>query len=457
VNFVSVAGDVLFANETRSSGSDLLCPDEKDTITATAPFTVSPLEGGEYVLAAYFDRRGRFLPSFSTRNQPEEGDVLGGYVDLAAAASTNPLESPDLVSIAVGERDGSNYIVPDEGFLVDNVPVTIGRKTPLPRPYFSPKGAASRNEKGKTSANPKGTSEYVPVVTMTQDHHVLAPPSALTPETIAAYQASFVSIRLDYGVPSIERKEASDKDGPFALPFERPGGLFLFSQGRSIPESASVPAVWPSSVFSRLVADLNHDVDRQSLTLQGAEKGPGAYLFGVTLMDDTLAATTAATVPPLPSAAGLRDHVTVLLRPAVVCIDPRKKNDGGLLVVPHLVGQSADPAEAGEKALLDPALVKNLPFAREVKRGCLPEGRYAITLLYPTSQAWTVPNEAGSCDLAEGDIVATEGVGSCLTKPRPVLYSQGTRAVLEIVPPETAEGREVCKNFPVPDECKSSP
>src|SRR5690606_27055947 len=46
VNFVAVPGDVLFRNEPRSVGGELFCPGGSTTITASASFTVAPLDGG---------------------------------------------------------------------------------------------------------------------------------------------------------------------------------------------------------------------------------------------------------------------------------------------------------------------------------------------------------------------------------------------------------------------------
>jgi hypothetical protein len=90
--------------------------------------------------------------------------------------------------------------------------------------------------------------------------------------------------------------------------------------------------------------------------------------------------------------------------------------------------------------------------------GCLPTGRYQINIVYPTGQAWTTPNETGSCAAAEGTTLFT-GSGTSTTakpgfldpnpngcsgvSPRPTLYSQGTRAVIEITPAQN------------PNNCKS--
>jgi hypothetical protein len=63
----------------------------------------------------------------------------------------------------------------------------------------------------------------------------------------------------------------------------------------------------------------------------------------------------------------------------------------------------------------------------------LPKGRYEINIVYPDGQAWTVPNEAGACSGDEG--TTDYGGLTCTLKPRPILYSQGNRAVVEVVGP----------------------
>src|SRR5688500_15651521 len=84
VNFVAVPGDVLFANEPRSNGKELSCPPE-ESVEASAPYAIAPLDGGQYIIAAFYDRRGRFWPTFKLRNLPEAGDIAGGYIDIEDA------------------------------------------------------------------------------------------------------------------------------------------------------------------------------------------------------------------------------------------------------------------------------------------------------------------------------------------------------------------------------------
>ncbi|MDB4936915.1 MAG: hypothetical protein JWP87_3887, partial [Labilithrix sp.] len=238
------------------------------------------------------------------------------------------------------------------------------------------------------------------------------------------------------------------------------GGLLVFSRGVSIAENPAVPDLWPQVAFVKLADDPLRRIDPQSLVIQGTPdelavtgtQGPLVVIQGITLLDDSLARTIAGPVPTAPTTAALRDHVTVLVKPAALCFDPRRVDVGGLLVTPHFTARSADANEPGEKPLFDKAALAKVPSIREVREGCLPKGRYAITLVYPTGQAWTVPNEIGGCARSEGPVVVGEDVSSCGTKPRPVLLSQGARAVLEIVGPRP-EDQATCDSHPVPDVC----
>ena len=479
-NFVSVPGDVLFANEPRSIGPTLYCPPSSPSITASAPFTIAPLEGASYQLSAFYDRRGRFWPTFKFRNLPEAGDVAGGYVDLEDAAknAANPSYQPVFLPVDVGtpqpNRDQTipDFAIDQNGYVADNVPVTIGSIVPFTRPYFNPRnaetgeGAETIGDAMTSPANPTGDPFAVPILAMTQDAQLLAPPSAPTAVTLTAYQKSFVALKLAWGVASSETETATDPSSPFdlQLPLVPPkgnGGLLVFGRGAPIPENPAVPDLWPQVAFVKLADDPLRRGDPQSLVVQGTPEesvitgkpiGPIVILQGITLLDDSLARTIAGPVPMSPSTAALRDHVTVLVKPAALCFDPRRIDVGGLLVTPHFTGVSADSNETGQRPLFDKAALEKVPIVREIKQGCLPRGRYAITLVYPTGQAWTVPNEIGGCASSEGSVV-TKGDGSaCSAKPRPVLLSQGARAVLEIVEPREAN-RGACDDNPVPDPC----
>lgn len=472
-NFVAVPGDVLFANEPRNAGSSLFCPPAQPTITASAPFAIAPLPGGSYQLSSFYDRRGHFWPTFKFRNLPEAGDIGGGYVDLEDARKNagDPNYEPIYLPVDVGTpapgaapNEIPDFTIDPTGYVADNIPVTLGTVIPFTRPYFHPEGAEIAEKAETSPANPQGDPLAVPIVAMTQDAKVLAPPQAPTAQTLTAYQASFRAVKLVWGVTPGEFETATNPIDPFdlqlpPLPPKGNGGLLVFSRGGPIPENAAVPDLWPQVALVKLADDPLRRADPQSLVIQGTPEestvtgkppGPIVVIQGITLLDDSLARTIAGPVPASPTSAALRDHVTVLVRPAALCFDPRRIDVGGLLVTPHLTGRSADANEPGEKALFDAATVAKQPIVREVRRGCLPKGRYAITLVYPTGQAWTVPNEIGGCAPSEGAVVPRGDLATCSVKPRPVLLSQGARGVLEIV---DAADPATCEDNPVPDLC----
>jgi hypothetical protein len=486
VNFVAVPGDVLFANAPRSVGDELFCPSETPTVEASAPFAVAPVEGGSYVIAAFYDRRGRFWPTFKFRNLPEAGDLAGGYIDVEDARRNagNLAYQPIYRPVDVGIRQPApadeipSFIIGANGYVADNIPVSIGRVVPFTRPYFHPrhidpatKKETSAEEIGDPLRSPANTVAdplAVPILAMTQDVHVLAPPTNPTPQTLAAYQEGFQSLKLVWGVANNELDAATDPRKSFgfqlpALPPNGKGGLLVFARGGSIPENPAVPALWPQVALVKLANDPERKTDLQSLVVQGTREetlvtgkppGPLVVIQGITLFDDSLARTMAGPVPSAPATEALRDHLTALVRPAALCFDPRRVDRGGLLVTPHLTGRSADGSETGERPLFDASAIEKQASVREIRRGCLPMGRYAISLVYPNGQAWTVPNESGGCSAQEGAVRVGDRVGSCTAKPRPVLLSQGSRGVVEIIgPSQEGIGSGICNDHPVPAEC----
>lgn len=483
VNFVAVPGDVLFANEPRSVQDELYCPPGDATIEASAPFTVAPVEAGSYVISAFYDRRGRFWPTFKFRNQPEAGDIAGGFIDVedarrnAGDLAYQPIYRPVDVGIPRPADPGEipEFVMNESGYVADNVPVSIARVVPFTRPYFHPRRVNSATGQEEDSPDEIGEGVgspgnevadplAVPILTIPQDVQVLSPPADPSAEALAAYQRGFPSLKLVWGVAKPEFDDAIDPAQPFGLqlpplPPKGKGGLLVFSRGAPVPGSPLVPALWPQVSLVKLAHDPMRRADKQSLVVQGTAEealitgkppGPLVVLEGVTLFDDSLARTVAGPVPAAPSTAALRDHVTALVRPAALCFDPRRVNEGGVLVTPHLNGPTAAAPDGVRGPIFDEKTTLARPLVQEVRRGCLPKGRYAISLVYPTGQAWTVPNESGGCSAAEGPITLRERNGICATKPRSVLLSQGARAVVEIV---DAEDPSHCEDHPVPPEC----
>ena len=160
VNFAVVTGDVLFANEPRNSGPGTYCPDEHgvtDTITANAPFAISPIAGGRRTcIQAFYDYTGDFLPTFKFRNLPEQGDIGGGDVDtvdaLKPSNAGNPNYQPHFLPVDVGIPDAlpddrldggrrrgaaiPNFTIPPNGLRRRQPDRHRRAPLPLTRPYF---------------------------------------------------------------------------------------------------------------------------------------------------------------------------------------------------------------------------------------------------------------------------------------------------------------------------------
>ena len=569
VNFGVVPGDALFHDSPVTQGAAKVCPPaETGTHHASAPFAISPMPPGAYVIQAFFDYTGNFVATLAPRNLPEADDVGGGYVDLDEATSlvpdvsatptvdgdggsvypleparANPNYAPTFLPVNVGvpgavpptsHHGVPEFSMPPEGFLADNVNVTIGARLSLSRPYFYPEGvvlpsgqsnanvtidpeapssAGRPADLQKTAQNPSGNVDFIPVLSFPQDILVYAQPTASAIANFAhggralldGYQAGFPQLTLHAGVPSAEQRVAGDTVDPrdpfhlqLGLPNPPPGaapggngGLFVWWNRCDglpgcqpdledfIPESDQIYRMWPLVVLAK-IEDLPRteaqpsSVDPASIVAQGADAAaPVVIIQGITLFEDSLVATTTSaslltrgTVGP-PGAAPSRvsDHVSAMVRPSTLCLDPRAPDNGGILVTP---GASIDPktesilgpyppndsidGASGEPGIvIDAHVLSNPQLSKLVNRaaagstngllaGCLPTGRYEINLVYPTGQAWTTPNAAGACEAGEGKTIftgTTAGsglLGRCATKPRPALYSQGTRAVVEITP-----------------------
>jgi hypothetical protein len=522
VNFGVVTGDVLFANEPRTADAAKYCPSEHgitDTITASAPFAISPVAAASYILEAFYDSTGDFLPTFKFRDLPEQGDVAGGDINTAdALLPTNagnldyqpqflPVDVGTLEALPDGEPPSvvPNYTMPATGFVADNVTVTLGEVLTLARPYFFPSGSQqpfdAMNsatfqpgpplENGTAPAPDMGSADlgnahYAPVLTIPQDLEVYAPPIVNNQANLDNYESRFPHLVLQGGLPSAEQALATSPSQPFH--FQLPpsgGGPFSLWQDAAfsataqawvpllIPEGQSIPSIWPLVVLTKLVDDPTHTVDPASLTQQGSASAPVVVLQGITLLGQgsSLLSNTisAATGDALLDASGrpkvmTQSQMTALLRPSVICFDslfdssnPDKR---GTVVTPYKLGLSADlPAGSPDTAIVAPSALESPQLAALVKpqplEACLPVGRYAINVVYPDGQAWTVPNEAGGCAPTEGAVDYSASPPQCTLQKRPVLSSQGPRAVVEIVrtkDPNHCQGSQAVPSVCLPQQ-----
>jgi hypothetical protein len=497
LNFGVVTGDVLFANEPRNPGPDVYCPQDHgvtDTITVNGRFAIGPVNAGSYVLESFFDYTGDFFPTFKFRELPEQGDVAGGAIDTADALKStnagNPNYQPHFLPVDVGTPVAPfpkgnlipNYALPDDGYVADNVTVTLGQALALPRPYFYPSGAevpfanspvtaevgpplldggTPRPDQGSVESDPN----YAPVLTIPQDIEVYAPPNVPNKVNVDNFQYRFPHLTLKAGVAPSEAASAVKPPLHFQLPSSGTSKISVWQNASynaatgewtplNIPEGNGVPQLWPLVVLTKLVDDPTHTVDPSSLTQQGSEtatlNSPVVVLQGITLLGDSLydtiqAAGSSSSSMFDPSGRPVvfpQGHLTVLLRPNVICFDGLYDNSRpdkrGTLVTPYLLGLSADqPTGTPATAIVSASVLTNPSIAALVNppavTACLPVGRYAINVVYPDGQAWTVPNESGSCTGREGTTDYTSLTNpTCTIEHRSVLRSQGTRAVVEI-------------------------
>jgi hypothetical protein len=631
VNFAVVVGDALFPNEPRWGGSDTYCPEQHgiyDTITTSAPFQVGPLAPASYIIQSFYDYTGDFLPTFKFRELPEKGDIGGGDIDLSAALqpiNQNPNYMPTFEPIAVGVPQPNAadaapgtiplYTIPPQGFVAQNVQVTVGKSFTTTRPYFYAEGlnavsttmgtgtfatVSQTVTEAQSSAQYWGASgascptmncnggsktliqnsqefaapsngsmpdpaHYAPILTIPQDIQTFAPPTTFLAGSTGANKfesgGTTSTGQVLSGLPHLRlRWEGSDSrqqqaasQPPFNMqltPFSEtgPSGGFSVWQGQwlnpngvvhapgsdagvpgpvwtgqYIPDSvykqangAPLPLLWPLVILSKLVDDPSHTLDPASLTAQGDATHPVVIMQGITLWgggtpmtsgnqdNDSLFTLGGALQPlitpvdPFVDSNGnpvifVQDHVTALLRPAVICFntlfDANNSDKRGNLVTPYLVSESTDQPPFENVPIVPVDLLNNGDPNRQqvgnlVKappgwtepagwtpgaappsppscsnpdacgpaiRGCLPKGRYAINVVYPDGQAWTVPNEAGACT---GTSQSGEGVTdwnnyTCTLQKRTVIQSQGPRAVVEIVGPSNPKNC-VDANSPVP-------
>lgn len=441
----AVPGEVLFSSIRDklvfAADGSLRCPDSNAApVSASATWAVAPLPAGTYQVRGFYDRDGDFDPTFSISNLPTQGDVGGGAIANAAEVLTKG-EAPRFTEIDLGDFDQAKgkLVIPPTGSRVTGIGVTLAQPLALERPVFYPSALANV---GDTML--MDTPQF-PGATIESDFQFAAPPSA---------DKQFIRIKLTAGVPAGEVDKAAAK--PFFMPVKNPAAsLFMTVEDANrdgvvddkdtVPESAAIPSLYPLAVFSKLAP-------KQKLVSQ---TNPRVIMQGVTLFKSLLLTGT-----KLPSAdpndpskyivpQSFEPDVIVALRPAAICINPDDTTQKGVLVL------SRQQAANGTAILPDEDVVKQglqKQFGRpfDIKYGCLPEGTYAINLVYPTGQAWTLPNEAGVC--AEGEPESSDHT-RCVTSTndRPRLASQD--AMITVGPPKDTA---YCKANPTPKACLPS-
>lgn len=399
-----------------------------EVVTVSGDWAISPLPPSTYQIRGFYDLDGSFDPGFSIANLPTKGDIGGGAIDNAAQVLLG--DAPIYREIPL--------VASEQGTRVAGVAVTLGLPLPLERPIFYSKAVTDAHGKNKDPKNVVMPSDFQ------LDTFSVAAPDVT--------EGSFLRLTLGAGLPAEEVEDAKAK--PFGLPV--PGNFFYFSREDTnrdgkinkfdhSPESVFLPSFMPLSIFSRLsegsdlVAQSRPAIVIQGLTIWKSMLDMGQQ-FGI---DQTF--------EPADMEA-ISTELNVGVRPAALCLHVADPTRPGLLVVTHRTDKSAmmNTILSDEKGVTD-ALAKQFGRPIEVAYGCLPEGKYAMNLVYETGQAWTVPNEAGVCAPSEP---LTMGGAMCGTRRR--LASQGV--VLTVGPPDDpaycakAEGakkiQEVCSPVP---------
>ncbi|MCC6523580.1 MAG: hypothetical protein IT373_13065 [Polyangiaceae bacterium] len=441
----------IFGALPMAPDGSLVCPPAgTPPVTVTAPFEIAPLGAGTYQVRGFYDYDGDFDAGFSLFNLPTAGDVGGGAIDntaevlLGAGPKYRSIGLGDVVVVpntpescdeatGVGCCDaatgkGCPRVIPDTGAAVEGVAVTLGLQLPLERPVFHYAAVLDQ-----AFGNTDPTKIEVP-----SDYQLNV--FALDLASVQATENSFVRLRLAAGVPTEEQDLAA------ASPFFFPDTPLHLSRADTnfdgirdgedhIPETELVPALAPQGIFSKLA---------DGGTGYSPQDGPSIILQGVTLYQPV--ANVPALLQTLGTAPDLSlsvPDVLVALRPAVLCLDVSHPEKGGTLLNTHPTDKATPPHTlVPDEAALEATLSKQFGRIIKIKYGCLPQGKYALNLIYDTGQVWSVPNEAGVCMPAE------PAVGDTVCGTRPRLASQAT--VVEIVEPTDPT---YCVEHPTPPEC----
>lgn len=444
-SFNVVPGEVLFSSIRNklvfAPDNSLRCPDASaEPVTASATWAIAPLPAGTYQVRGFYDRDGDFDPTFSIANLPTQGDVGGGAISNAADVLTKGA-APHFTEIDLGVFDAGQgkLVIPHTGSRVQGIGVTLAQPLPLERPVFY---ASAFGAVGEDAVPPAAGT---PIKIEIPSDFQLAKFPTLS-------EKDFLRVELTAGVPTDEIDTAAKS--PFLMPVKNPAATIFMTvedanrdgvvdDKDSVPESTLLPSLYPLAIFSKLVPGQK---------LVGQTK-PRVIMQGLTLYQ-TILGTSGKKPAPNPMDPTKFDvfqsfepNVVVALRPAAICVDPTDPTKAGVLVVSHKTAKSGGAILADEDVVKQ-GLQRQFGRPFDIKYGCLPEGTYAMNLIYPTGQAWTLPNEAGVCAESEPQSANGKQCVSGGTDPRARLLSQD--ALLTVKP---ASDAAYCKANPTPSVC----
>lgn len=460
----AIGGDQLFGGVvdslTFNKDGSRWCPSGPTAITVSGDWTVGALPGGEYEVRSFYDLHGQFDPAFSISKLPHQGDIAGGAIDnVSDVLKSGAAPQYRRITLGVKKADGT-YEIPPQGSNIGGIAVTLGLTLPTGLPIFYPAQVMS------SSATCQGTMPVGMGATSSTDLTKLVLPQdyrlpVFNPTDPGGTETSILRVKLTAGVAADEVKAAAAS--PFNLPVQGPpdptfsfswqdvngDGMFDITHDHTAA-SGLVPSLFPLSIFSKLVTPV--DAKPGSPDDLVAQSSPVVVLQGLTIYKSLLSTVG------LGLGAGVFDitpdtDVYVGITPAVICLDPNDHSSGAKakLVLSHETAcGDKDPLLQDPKGTLD-ALSKQFGRPVELVEACLPQGRYAMNLVYSTGQAWSVPNEAGVC--ATSEPLSPDGktcVGTTPMGPTPRAHLASQDLVLTIGPSQV---KDYCKTHAVPAEC----
>lgn len=406
---VVVPGDVLFAGVAHQIPQND-CPPPGTNVQVSAPWVVGPVDPGRYQIRAFFDYDGDWHAAFKFANMVTKGDIGGGAIaNVTEALAGGPVK---YAGIEVGHRqENGSYVIPEDGYLAENVAVLLAAPVPINRPYFH----ISQMRKG---GDANGVPEPVDFPT---DEQIAMPADyrLYNADTFEVHE-SLYWLRFQGGLPEPERDPAVNSPFFFRL------GDPLFVQRYDANKDGVIDASDHITGTTLPVVALGPII---SLTKLDRENDP-SNLWRITQDKPRVLTSLVVTPPDMDTLVGLlglnaydgpvpHESIKGFIRPSAVCIenagDPNSKT---VIVTPHEQDLQDDPnpvigdEDATRKDIAD-QLSRNLESV-VLAYGCLPPGKFALNVIYPaTGQAWSLPNESGICMPGE-----KPGSGTCGTRAR---------------------------------------
>jgi hypothetical protein len=388
VRITVIPGSALFADIapslTYNADQSRWCPTSNERVTVSAPFTFAAVSGGRYQVRGFYDLVGDFNPAFKITTASAKGNISGGALLNATEAGGGA--TPVFAEVTVGaEQADGTFAVPPTGVHLRNVSVTFGKPIAHERPYFH----VSKAYYPVTSTDPAEQSrveETPKVVEIPADWHIAYGPSEISSISGALLRLEFAST-----LPSADLTVA--KAAPYRFRVDTGSAFDFYWDGAArVPGTKSailadgLAAYGPSVVVSKL-----DDADPKRLTGQA---NPRVVSSAIVAREPSLTSLLGAT-PGTQTAP----TVVAMLRPTLICITDPNKNGPAHIITPFKQSLSDKPVVADEAGLTADvaALLRRDPAKTTFGEGCLLPGDYAVNVVYPTSQSWTLPNESGTC------------------------------------------------------------